>query len=392
MKESRPEAGDTPDGLARRLGHLLARAEQSRPVQGLLHFYERHEKLTLAAFFLGGVLYDAATLSRIDSWFDNVFLFAYLLLLGSLIVVATLAKNDCLRRETLLRYRTWYPLLIQFLMGALFSAYVVYYSQSVSLTGTLLFLVVLVGLLVANELIRWRVANLYLLLALYFLATFSFFTFFIPVVTKEMDYRTFVMGGALSAGVVGLIVLYLAWRGVFDRWRQFLCAAGLVACLFGLMNLLYVQNIIPPVPLAMRYGGVFHHVHQEGNAYVLRFEKPEWYQVWINSDERFHYHPGDTVYCFVAIFAPTDLKKKIYHEWSYYDAEQEEWIATDRISYEVVGLHNRGYRGYTFKENVHPGQWRVDVETSSGRIIGRIPFEIERSSGPVPDLVQTRYE
>lgn len=392
MKKPHSEADDTSRGLLQRLADGLARAEGSRPVQGLLHFYERHEKLTLVAFFLGGVVYDAATLSRIDSWFDNVFLFVYLLLLGSLIVIATLARNDCLNRKTLLRYRPWYPLLIQFLMGALFSAYVVYYSQSVSLTGTLLFLVVLVGLLVANELIRWRVANLYLLLALYFLATFSFFTFFIPVVTKEMNYRTFLMGGVLSVGVLGLILLYLAWRSIFRRRRQFVYAAALIVSLFGLMNLLYVQNIIPPVPLAMRYGGVFHHVHQEGNAYVLRYEKPEWYQVWINSDEQFHYAPGDTVYCFVAIFAPTDLKKKIYHEWSYYEEEKEAWVATDRISYEVVGLYNRGYRGYTFKENVHPGQWRVDVETSSGRIIGRIPFEIERSSGAVPDLVQTRYE
>ena len=375
-----------------RLKDILARFEQSRPVQSLLRFYERHEKLTLALFFFGGVAYDAATLSRIDSWFDNFFLFAYLLLLGGLIVIATLAKNDALNRTSLLKYRAWYPLIIQFLMGALFSAYVVYYSQSVSMTGTTLFLVVLVGLLVANELIRWKVANLYLLLGLYFLATFSFFTFFIPVVTKEMNYRTFLLGGVLSAGVVGLILFYLAWRGVLDKWRQFLSAAGLILSLFGLMNLLYVQNIIPPVPLAMRYGGVFHHVHQEGNAYVLRYEKPEWYQLWINSDERFHYAPGDTVYCFVAVFAPTALKKKIYHEWSYYDAEQESWIVTDRLGYQVVGLHNRGYRGYTFKQNIHPGRWRVDVETSSGRIIGRIPFQVERTTRPVTDLRQVRYE
>lgn len=379
-------------GLMQWTYKTLARIEQSRPMQGLMRFYERHERLTLIIFFFAGVAYDAATLSRIDSWFDNLFLFAYLLLLGGLIVVATLAKNDALNRATLLRYRAWYPLFIQFLMGALFSAYVVYYSQSVSMAGTTLFLIVLVGLLVANELIRWRVANLYLLLGLYFLATFSFFIFFIPVVTKEMSYRTFLIGGMLSAGVVGLMLLYLAWRGIFDRWRQFFYAAGLVLGLFGLMNLFYVQNIIPPVPLAMRYGGVFHNVRQEGNAYVLRYEKPEPYQFWINSDERFHYTPGDTVYCFVAVFAPTALKKEIFHEWSYYDEQQDAWVTTDRLGYEVEGLHNRGYRGYTFKENIHPGRWRVDVETSAGRIIGRIPFRVEPTGRPVAELKQIRYE
>ena len=392
MKTQSPSEERIPGGVVSRFKGTLARFEQSRPVQSLLSFYERHEKLTLTAFFFGGVAYDAVTLSRIDSWFDNFFLFLYLLLLGGLITIATLAKNDILNRTSLFKYRTWYPLVIQFLMGALFSAYVVYYSQSVSMTGTTLFLVVLVGLLVTNELIRWKVANLYLLLGLYFLATFSFFTFFIPVVTKEMNYRTFLIGGVLSVGIVGLILFYLAWRGIFDRWRQFFCAAGVVLSLFGLMNLFYVQNIIPPVPLAMRYGGVFHHVHQEGNAYVLRYEEPEWYQLWINSDERFHYAPGDTVYCFVAIFAPTALKKKIYHEWSYYDEKQESWIVTDRLGYQVVGLHNRGYRGYTYKQNIHPGRWRVDVETASGRIIGRIPFHVEATAQPVTDLKQVRYE
>jgi hypothetical protein len=378
-------------GFRRKARAFLRRLEQSRPVQGLLRFYERHEALTLALFFVGGVTYDALTLARIDAWFDNLFLLTYLALLGGLIVVSTLARNERLRRASLREYRAWYPLLIQFLLGTLFSAYVVYYSQSASLTGTLLFLGLLAVLLVANELVRWKIASLYLLLGLYFLATYSFLIFFIPVVTEEMSYRTFVGAGVVSVVLIAAMLGYLAWRGVFGRWQPLAYALGMVLGLFVMMNVLYLQNLIPPVPLAMRYGGVFHQVHQEGDAYVLRYEQPEWYQFWINSDEEFHYTEGEAVYCFVAVFAPTDLKKKIYHEWSFYDEDDEQWVATDRIAYEIEGLRSSGYRGYTFKRNIEPGAWRVDVETEDGLMVGRIRFQVERAEEPVTNLEQTRY-
>jgi hypothetical protein len=40
---------------------------------------------------------------------------------------------------------------------------------------------------------------------------------------------------------------------------------------------------------------------------------------------------------------------------------------------------DEGYRVYTYKENMEPGDWRVDVVTENDMIIGRIGFSVVRS-------------
>ena len=112
----------------------------------------------------------------------------------------------------------------------------------------------------------------------------------------------------------------------------------------------------------------------------------------IDSDTPFHYAEGDTVFAFAAVFAPTRLRKKIYHRWRVYDEAQQAWVSTDRIGYEVEGGRYRGFRGYTYKRHVRPGAWRVDVETEAGGIIGRIRFDVVPVRAPVTRLKRVVYE
>ncbi|MFQ5627716.1 MAG: DUF2914 domain-containing protein [bacterium] len=45
---------------------------------------------------------------------------------------------------------------------------------------------------------------------------------------------------------------------------------------------------------------------------------------------------------------------------------------------------DKGYRGYTFKRHVQPGDWRIDVEIETGalrQVLGRIDFEIVMHEG-----------
>ena len=137
-----------------------------------------------------------------------------------------------------------------------------------------------------------------------------------------------------------------------------------------------MQNWIPPVPLSLKEGDVFRSVEREGDDFVLRYAAPEWYQFWVDSDADFHYAEGDTVYGFAAIFAPTELETNIYHAWNHFDESKQDWVRTDKIAVEIEGGRNSGYRTYTRKRFVTPGQWRIDVETEDERILGRIPFNI----------------
>ncbi len=48
----------------------------------------------------------------------------------------------------------------------------------------------------------------------------------------------------------------------------------------------------------------------------------------------------------------------------------------DRIPLKIFGGRAGGYRAYTFKEGLDPGDWRVDVEAEDGRVIGRVAVKV----------------
>lgn len=358
------------------LGSLLEWLEANHRYRWARLFLHQHEHAVPPVLFFGGVTWDVLTLQRIDALLDNLILGVYLILLGGFVVLATLARNNRPLPTSLSKLSAWAPGFIQFLAGGLFSAYVIYYTRSASFSMASLFLLVLVVLLVANEIIWNRMLSSYLLLGVYFLAVFCYFTFFLPTILGTMGFGVFLTSGFVSAGLVIGLILYLDTHNVFNSTSSFLGAVGVVLGLLGLVVIFYVNHWIPPVPLALREGGVYHEAERDGKAFVLQYEKPPWYSFWQNDDDPFYYTSADTVHCFAAVFAPTALRTQVYHHWQYYDPERDVWVDTDRIGYQVVGGRQKGYRGVTYKRHVHPGEWRVTVETADRRPIGRIRFQI----------------
>lgn len=374
-----------------RVTRFVEQLTRSGPVGRALEWRARHKRFEPASFFFGGVMWDAATLRRIDALVDNVILSAYLVVLGVLIVGALLVQAERSSNRHFVKYNDALPAAVQFFMGALFSAYLIFYFQSASLTSTSVFVVLLVGLLIANEFVHRRLFNVYFLVALYYLSAFSFFVFFVPVVTKTMNYLSFLAGGMLGAALVIGLVIYMWRRGVFDRRRQFVCAIGIVALLFAMMNVFYLKNWIPPVPLALRHAGIYHDVSRQGDVYELTRQRAPWYRFW-DDDSEFRLAEGDAVYCFAAVFAPTDLRMAIYHEWRQFDEARGEWVTTDRIPYEIEGRRESGYRWYSRKLNVVPGRWMVDIRTANGRTLGRVRFTLEMAPDASSDLETVIYD
>jgi hypothetical protein len=266
---------------------------------------------------------------------------------------------------------------IQFLLGGLFSAYTIFYSRSASLTTTAVFFGILVAFLVGNEFLHDRLSSLRLLVALYALVTFSFLTFFLPVVTRIANTLMFVLGAALSLFVT-LRVVELVYEGIPHRSRRDAVLAGLPAfAVVGVLVAFYFLHWIPPVPLSLKFAGIYHEVTKHEGVYHLRYERGAWYDLLKRSDRPFR---GEgPAYCFTAVFAPVALNTTVYHRWQYRPARDRSkaFVQTDRIPIAVSGGREQGYRGYTVKQRVAPGDWRVDVETEEGRIIGRIAFRVE---------------
>jgi hypothetical protein len=120
----------------------------------------------------------------------------------------------------------------------------------------------------------------------------------------------------------------------------------------------------------------------------LVFEK-QWYQFWKRADTTF---PTDEpVYCFTAVFAPVDLNTTIYHHWHYRLNDTKPFMHADRIPIRISGGREGGYRAYSLKQRLDPGDWRVDVETEDGRIIGRVAVTVVNKTEAQPRLATVTY-
>ena len=334
-------------------------------------------------FFLSGVAYDTLTLSRIDRLFDNLILLLYLSLLGVLVVLTGRVQLGMVPQApegtqwSMLHGIQWarphFTKALQFLLGGLFSAYTIFYFQSSSLTTSSIFLALIIVLLIANEWFRHRLSSLKLLVCLYTMVVFSFFTFFLPVLTGWMNTWVFLLGGIMSALIIWKVIhLIFVNVEVESPWQPtwtFLPALGLIACLSGL----YFFNLIPPVPLSLKFGGMYEHIEKDQNGYHLTFQKGAWYQFWKQSDDQVS--TDSPIYCYTSVFAPVTLETTIYHHWQHRPQDSDAvFSTTDRIPISISGGREHGYRSYTWKQRLDPGEWRVDVETEDGRIIGRINF------------------
>jgi hypothetical protein len=339
------------------------------------HWYQRYEKYGPLAAFIIGFVYDSLTLTRIDRWSDNLILLGYTLAAGVLIASTGRIEQGHMPDSWFARHLNLVTSATHFCLGNLLSAYVVFYFKSAAVGKSWIFVVLLVGLMLANEFFSHRLRDLRLLCALYFFCGFAFLTFFLPVITHVMSDAMFITSGLLSFVLTGAVAAIIYKDRLERSRREILSMARLPVMIFVALIVLYFLNWVPPVPLALKDGGIYRSIQHVGDQYEVRYRAPRWWQFWKRDEREFERAPGDVVCCFAAVFAPTALNERIVHEWQQKNANGD-WVTRDRLSYSIVGGRDRGYRGYTLKRNIAPGQWRVEVKTVEGRLLGRIPFEV----------------
>ncbi len=341
------------------------------------NFYNRHTKYLPLLFFIGGFIWDTLTLGRIDRLYSNLLLLGYLVLLTISLYVHNLADDGKWKDTFLERYTEFSPLAIQFLLGGLSSAYVIFYFRSVSYTKTMVFFLLLVVLLVSNEFLKHRISNKYLQFGAYFFVNFTFFTFFIPVVSGVMSTFTFLLAGIIALGMTLIFVSYIYWKSPSTRKEVGLKRlSALIVGIYLLINIFYYFNLIPPVPMALEEGIIAYNIEKTDNSYLVTYDSDEFYKFWETFNNEVSYKPGDTLFVFTSVFAPTDLEKDILLRWKWLDPETGNWVVTDEIGYEVTGGRADGYRGYAYKTNLKPGEWEIEVMTEYGRILGTIEFSL----------------
>lgn len=344
-------------------------------------YIRKHQKYLPVIFFMAGFIWDSLTLGRIDRLYDRVILSTYMVSLSACLYLYNVTDDGKWKDTFFERFEKYLPLAIQFFLGGLCSAYVIYFSRSVSLTKTLFFFIILVILLFANELLKKRISNKYLQFSAYFFMNFTFFTFFIPVLIKEMNTFIFIISGLISLGTTITLIVFI--YSVSPSTRREISkrkTLGLILGIYLMINTFYYFNLIPPVPLALDTGIVAHNVEKVNGDYRVTYQKEEWYKFWRKNSLTYIQKPGTSVFVFTSIFAPTDLKKTVSHRWRWLNPQSGNWITADNIGYEITGGRDGGYRGSTFKSNIQEGLWRVDVITEEGQVLGIVRFEVEKDS------------
>ncbi len=340
-------------------------------------FVRRHEKYAPVLFFIGGFIFDSLTLGRIDRLYDLSILCSHMTLLSVTLYLFNRVSDGVWKNTILERYEEYFPLAIQFFFGALSSAYVVYFSRSVSLSKTAYFFIILVLILFANEFLKRRISNKYLQFGVYSFLSFTFFAFIIPVFIKEMSTDIFYLSGGISLFCTLLLMMIVYTFSVSTRNEiHFGKLLGLVLLIYLSLNAFYFFRLIPPVPIALNEAIVAHHIERTDKNYIVTYEKDEWYIFWRKHRDKFNFKQGDEVYIFSSVFAPTDLEKNIFHRWKWFNPQTELWEQVEDIGYEITGGRAGGYRGYTYKSNLKKGNWSVEVLTEEELILGVIDFEI----------------
>ena len=355
--------------------------------------YEQHLRL---AGLVTGFVFDLFIADRPDSPTNNLLLLSYLAIAGLLIIVLNIRSAQ--RKEG----ESYQPLLLlfilQFCFGGLASNLLVLYGRSGTFAASTLFFLMLLGLVIGNEFLRNRYAQLRFNIVTFYTLLLSYLLIVLPTfVFHSLGTLVFLASGLVSlviiAGFLGLV--YSAVLRGRNREQQLYEVSILVGLVFLFFNGLYLLNIIPPVPLSLKDIGIYHSIERlsapaggSAQIYQVTYEPAHWVVFWRDTSSSYTLHATADAVCFSSVFAPTELTAPVYHRWQKYDEAKNEWVQTARISFGISGGRERGFRGFT-RAVVSPGKWRCNVETASGALIGRTSFRVVEGAAP-PALSEAR--
>ncbi|HEY6241850.1 MAG TPA: DUF2914 domain-containing protein [Burkholderiales bacterium] len=343
-------------------------------------YYERNEQKIAILSFICGFFFDILSVDRVDSWLAIGQQVLYLaVILAALTQMFLEEGKPSPEPGSMFVLRRWYhqyrTALVHFFLGTLLNVYTIFFFKSSSLLVSFSFLAFLVFLLWANESARVKSLGLPFKFTLLSLCVMCFSANIVPMFVGSIGLVVFLI--SMLAGCLPLlgVTWWIRRRSpdLFPRARrQVLVPLGGV--LIGFL-VFYFFRLIPPVPLSIPFIGVYHAVEKTQDTYRLSHERPAW-RFWQHGDQEFLAQPGDKVYVFFRIFSPTRFSDQVQMRW-YWKDDTRGWISQDAIPIKIVGGRAEGFRGYGFKSNYQPGEWKVQVETTDGREIGRVYFNLE---------------
>ncbi len=360
-----------------------------RPFHSLGALYARFDRpISTASLFLGFAL-NGLFLKRADQFWEYMFIAFHLIGIALCIILIHHERrtNDA-KPDTIAehwnpgRMHFWLVNILQILLGGILSTVAVYYFRSAVLAFSWPFFLLLGAAVIGNEVLKKRYDRMSFQIGFFFLSTYLFAIYFIPVITHHIGAKTFLLSGAASIGFIVIFLTVLAKVGKPDWVRESKrVVLWVILGITALMNGLYFFDLIPPLPLVMQDAGMYHSVvRTPRGTYRVTTEpgKASFLSTIgiLPETAVLHLAPNSYVYAYSAIYSPVALNTTIVHHWQQYNAESKTWDTVATIRLPITGGREGGYRTYSVSANLTEGEWRVNVETESGQLIGRLAATI----------------
>ena len=341
----------------------------------LRNVYARFEQPISSISLLGGFAFDAVTLKRVDTFWENFWTIIHLAVVAICILLINREEDRAADPKDASKAHFWLLNAMQFFFGGLLSTFLVFYFRSGSLRVSWPFFLILGAAFVANEKLKRHFARLQFQLGFFFLSLFCFTIFIVPVVLHRIGPLIFLLSGAVSLALLYLFLSLLKRVAGEHLATGARSLASLIVAIFVTINVLYFLNLIPPLPLSLQNAGAYHAITRNADGdYIAQTEETKWLGFFRPTDT-FHTTPGAPVYAYSAIFSPTSLNTTIVHEWQFYEPNRG-WTTRSRVELTVRGGRGGGFRTYSVKTGIFAGAWRVNVETPNGALLGRLRFNV----------------
>jgi hypothetical protein len=349
------------------------------PAVGWVRAHERHLS---ALFMAGGFVFDNFAFGRIDHPATQAVFIVYLLMAGIAIAAQHGLESRPEERRPSPRVRNILMFVTQFALGALLSGFCVFYIRSASLFASWPFLIFMAGVFIGQEAFRHYHSRLVFTVLLLFLSVYSYAIMLVPMVTGRIGQIPFLLSGAVALLIFIPYMRALARLG-HERYRgaRLQIAAGM-AVIGLLINAFYFLKVFPPLPLVLTDTGVYHSVRKVGADYHVQAEdEPAAWRALFGTNPVLHIQPRGRLFVYSPVFAPQGLETQVVHDWQWLDARGA-WVSLSRTVMALSGGREGGYRLYSYKTALRPGQWRVNILSADDRTIGRVRFAVETQAVP----------
>ncbi len=339
-------------------------------------WYMRFERPISSVSLVGGFVFDAVTLTRVDLFWENVWVVVHIAAVALGIFLINLTENERFRGKDRARIHFWLITILQFFFGGILSTFLVYYFRAGTIAVSWPFMAILAAAFVANERLKKHYSRLVFQVTLLFLSIFAFAIFIVPVIVHAIGPWVFILSGVISLAAILLFIMLLriASHERFRRSRGLLFAA--IAGVFIAFNLLYFYNFIPPLPLSLKAGDIYHSLTVNGpGKYTVTSES---YGFWsfLDPSRPVDITPGSPLFAYTAVFSPAFFNLDIVHEWQHYDTQTKAWVTMATVPLPVAGGGDGGWRTFSEVTPSAAGAWRVNVKTTTGAVIGRLDFSV----------------